>query len=70
MATDTKEQFYKVPGEHIVDGLVFPTLFPADALQEIKETPLYDDDVFVATYQKCGMSTMINSSFRLFDTCW
>ena len=26
MATDIKEQFYKVPGEHIVDGLVFPTL--------------------------------------------
>ena len=54
MATRIKEQFYKVPGEHIVDGLVFPTLFPANALQDIKETPLFDDDVFVATYPKCG----------------
>ena len=56
MATDIKAQFYKVPGEHTVDGLVFPALFPADALREIKDTPLYDDDVFVATYPKCGMS--------------
>ena len=59
MAAGIKEEFYEVPGEHIVDGLVFPTLFPADALREIKETPLYDDDVFVATYPKCGKPTMI-----------
>ncbi len=45
---------HKVPGEYIYDGEVFCSLFPKEILDRIKKTTFFPDDVFVATYPKCG----------------
>ncbi len=50
---------YKVPGEHIEDGIVYSLIFPAEVLERVKNLPLYEDDLIIATYPKCGESQIL-----------
>ena len=45
---------YKIPGEHIYDGMVFGEIFPADVLDAVKKFQFKDDDILIATYPKAG----------------
>ena len=46
---------YKIPGEHIYDGIVFGEIFPADVLDAVKKFTFREDDILIATYPKSGM---------------
>ena len=46
---------YKIPGEHIYDGIVFGEIFPAEVLDAVKKFTFKEDDILIATYPKSGM---------------
>ena len=46
---------YKIPGEHIYDGIVFGEIFPAGVLDAVKKFPFKEDDILIATYPKSGI---------------
>ena len=45
---------YKAPGEHEVDGVKYFAEIPREGLDKIRKMSLYDDDVIIASYPKCG----------------
>ena len=45
---------YKIPGEHIYDGIVFGEIFPSKVLDEVKNFVFREDDILIATYPKSG----------------
>ncbi len=66
---------YKVPGEHIEDGIVYSLIFPAEVLERVKNLPLYEDDLIIATYPKCGESQILTlatnpSSHTICSSCF
>ena len=56
MQLDPNEFFFFIlyTGEHVYEGILFFGFTPPDVLDAVKDFPVRDDDVFIATYPKAG----------------
>ena len=52
---------HKLPGEHVYDGVLFFGYSPPEVLDDVKEFPVREDDVFIVTYPKAGRSQSVTA---------
>ena len=50
----SRDNYYTVPGQHVVEGIAFPGVFTAAAINAVKDFEFRDDDVIIASYPKTG----------------
>ncbi len=46
---------YEVPGQYDLDGVTYFEALPKETLDKIRTMEMYEDDVLIASYPKCGM---------------
>ncbi len=45
---------YEIPGQYDYDGVTYFEALPLETLDKIRTMEMYEDDVLIASYPKCG----------------